>query len=126
MTGYKLDRIFKRNHITSQYIIDNWMMLKYDDFEFEIEYGGRYEDGDYEPDRVICNNEESLYETFCELLMEDDDFWDWLKTLKGVSEEYIEQIKEGEIDVDLASSKILGDAYDSILEEYEDAYYNDY
>ena len=126
MTGYKLDRIFKRNHITSQYIIDNWMMLKYDDFEFEIEYGGRYEDEDYEPDRVICNNEESLYESFCELLMEDDDFWDWLKTLKGVSEEYIEQIKEGEIDVDLASSKILGDAYDSILEEYEDAYYNDY
>lgn len=125
MTGYKLDRIFKRNHITSKYIIDNWNMLNYDDFEFDIEYGGDTEDGDYEPDRVICNNEDSLYESFCELLMEDDDFWDWLKTLKGVSEEYIEQIKEGEIDVDLASSSILGNAYDSILEDYREAYADD-
>lgn len=123
MTGRKVDRIFERNDITSDYIVKRFGdFLGVDDLDTEYVDLAYERDSGYTGDYYECTNKESLFETYIYEISEDKEFMEWFTSLKPITTEMRKAILEEEIDVDFSKSYIIECAFDTIIENLLNEY----
>lgn len=123
MTGRKVDRIFERNDITSEYIAEKYgKFISMDDLDIQWVEEEYEHDTGYSGGYNVCTNTESLIESFAMELSENDEFMEWFTTLKPITPEMRKAIFNDDICPDFYRSDIIGGAVetivDKLLEEY--------
>lgn len=123
MTGRKVDRIFERNDITSEFIAEKYSnFITMDDLDIEWVDEEYERDTGYTGGYNICTNTESLIESFATDLAENKEFMEWFTSLKPITPEIRKAILNDDICPDFYRSDIIGGAVEIIVDKLVEEY----